>query len=143
MTKLPLFVSLAVVGLLATPAIAATPKVGTFGAPKGKVELGYDLQFKVAKGGRVIKDLEAHVLEQCSGESMSSVTTVGPDLTWRVKNGKFSGRQKETYDGVTAYTTLKGRFKSPGKAVGIVRQETIVAGSVCDTYELDFTALRR
>ena len=43
---------------------------------------------------------------------------------------------------MTIYTTLKGRFVSRTKAVGIVRQESIVAGSTCDTYELDFTALR-
>lgn len=129
--------------LLATPAAAAAPKDGVFVAPKGKVERGYDLKFRVKGGGTKITGLAANVLEQCSGESTSSVTTIGPKLSWRVKNGRFSGRKKETYDGVTVYTTLKGSFKSAGKAVGIVRQETIVAGSTCDTYELDFTALRR
>ena len=99
--------------------------------------------FKVSAGGTKITKLVANVLETCDGESTSSATTLGPRLTWKVKNGKFSGRQKETYDGVTVYTTLEGSFKSAGKAVGIVRQETIVAGSVCDTYELDFTALRK
>jgi len=70
------------------------------------------------------------------------VTTVGPELTWTVKNGRFSGRKKETHHGVTYYTTLKGRFTSATTAKGILRQESIVAGSTCDTYELDFTAKR-
>ena len=129
--------------VLAAPALAATPRDGTFVAPEGKVELGYDLQFKVGGGGRKITKLVANVLEQCAGESTSSVTTVGPKLGWAVKNGKFSGRKKETYGDLTVYTTLEGSFKTPGKAVGVVRQETIVGGSTCDTYELKFTALRK
>ena len=94
------------------PALAAKPKDGLFVAPKGKVELGYDLEFKVSAGGTKITKLVANVLENCDGESTSSVTTLGPRLTWKVKNGRFSGRQKETYDGVTVYTTLEGSFKS-------------------------------
>jgi hypothetical protein len=43
---------------------------------------------------------------------------------------------------VTVYTTLKGRFKNATTAVGTIRQETIVAGSLCDTYKLKFTAKR-
>ena len=121
-------------------AVAATPKAGTFKAGKGEVQLGYDLKFKV-KGGK-IKNLVAHVLENCDGSSTSTVTTVGPSLSWRIKGGKFSGRKKEVQEGVTVYTTLKGRFTSPSTAKGIVRQETIVAGSTCDTYELKFTAKR-
>jgi hypothetical protein len=132
---------LAVSALSAAPALAARPADGLFVAPKGKVELGYDLKFKVSNGGTKISRLVANVLENCDGESTSRVTTVGPKLSWKVRNGKFSGRQKETYDGLTVYTTLEGSFKTARKAVGIVRQETIVAGSVCDTYELDFTAL--
>ena len=127
---------------LAVPATAATPKPGVFTAPEGKIQLGYDFKFTVAKGGTKITKLVANVLEQCSGESTSSVTTLGPDLSWKIKKGKFKGRKKETLDGITVYTTLKGRFVSPTKAVGIVRQESIVAGATCDTYELKFTALR-
>ncbi len=129
--------------VLAAPAAAATPRDGLFVAPEGKVELGYDLQFKVSKKGKKISKLVANVLENCSGESTSTVTTVGPKLSWKVENGRFSGRKKETYGDLTVYTMLKGSFKSPGKAVGIVRQETIVAGATCDTYELDFVANRR
>ena len=129
--------------VLAAPAAAATPKDGRYVAPEGKVELGYDLEFKVSKGGKKISGLVANVLENCSGETTSSVTTVGPKLSWAVRNGRFSGRKKEVYGDLTVYTTLKGRFRTAGKAVGIVRQETIVAGATCDTYELDFVALRR
>jgi len=134
--------ALAAALVLAAPAAAAVPRDGTFKAPKGAVVRGYDLEFKVSKGGKKITKLVAHVLENCAGESTSTITTVGPNLSWKVKNGKFSGRKKETFDGVTAYTTLKGRFTSPTTAKGIVRQETIVAGAVCDTYELKFIAKR-
>ena len=125
---------------VAAVAYAATPKAGTFKAGKGQVQLGYDLKFTV-KGNKITK-LVAHVLENCDGSSTSSTTTVGPDLTWTIKGGKFSGRKKESANGVTLYTTLKGRFTSPTTAKGIVRQESIVAGSTCDTRELKFTAKR-
>jgi hypothetical protein len=124
----------------AAVAHAATPKAGTFKAGRGQVELGYDLKFTVK--GNKIKNVVAHVLENCDGSSTSTVTTVGPKLAWTIRNGKFSGRKKETQEGVTLYTTLKGRFTSPTTAKGIIRQESIVAGSTCDTYELDFTAKR-
>jgi hypothetical protein len=142
--KLRIAAALALASLPASAAVAqaATPKTGTFTAPKGQVQRGYDLKFKVDKGGKRISGLVAHVLESCAGESTSSTTTVGPDLTWSVKGGRFSGRLKETSDGVTLYTTLEGRFTSPTTATGVIRQESIVAGSTCDTYELRFTARR-
>ena len=90
----------------------------------------------------LIKNVVAHVLETCSGSSTSTVTTVGPKLTWTIKGGKFSGRKKETQEGVTLYTTLEGRFTSPTTAKGTLRQESIVAGATCDTYKLKFTAKR-
>ena len=121
-------------------ALAATPKAGTFKAGKGQVQNGYDLKFKV-QGGK-IKNLVAHVLETCDGASTSTVTTVGPKLSWAIRGGKFSGRKKESQEGVTLYTTLKGRFTSATTAKGVLRQESIVAGSTCDTYELKFTAKR-
>ncbi len=137
----------AVLALAALPAsaavaVAATPKPGTFTAPKGKIQRGYDLKFTVDKGGKRIAGLVAHVLETCSGASTSSITTVGPGLTWAVKGGRFSGRLKETDGDLTLYTTLEGRFTSPTTARGILRQESIVAGATCDTYELKFTARR-
>jgi hypothetical protein len=137
--------ALAAAALLALSAVAyaaARPKTGTFKAAKGDIQLGYDFKFTVDNGGKRISKVVAHVLENCDGSSTRTVTTVGPDLTWAVKGGTFSGRKKETYDGVTAYTTLKGKFVSPTVAKGVIRQETIVAGSVCDTHELKFTATR-
>jgi hypothetical protein len=123
-------------------AVAATPKTGTFKAKRAEIVRGYDLSFKVDRGGARISNVVAHVLEDCSGESTSSIATIGPNLTWTVKNGRFSGRKKETADGVTVYTTLEGRFTTPTTAKGTIRQETIVAGSVCDTRKLAFTAKR-
>lgn len=128
--------------VFAAVAVAATPRAGTFKAGKGDVQLGYDLKFKVA--GSTIKGVVAHVLEQCGGSSTSSVTTVAPDVTWKVKGGRFSGRKKETYENVVTYTTLEGRFTSPTTAKGTIRQESIVVGTgaTCDTYKLKFTARR-
>jgi hypothetical protein len=143
MPRIPAAAALALTLVLAAPAAAATPRDGTYKAPKGKVQLGYDLKFKVSGGGKKISAVVAHVLENCDGSSTSSVTTVGPSLSWKVRGGRFSGRKKEVVEGVTVYTTLEGRFTSPTTAKGKIRQETIVAGSVCDTYKLKFTARRR
>lgn len=125
--------------LLASPAAAATPKVGTYKA--AKVQRGYDLMFTVRKDK--VTELVAHVLETCAGSSTSSTTTVGPGLTWTIKGGKVSGRKRESADGVTLHTTLKGTFTSATTFKGTIRQESIVAGSTCDTYKLKFTAGRR
>jgi hypothetical protein len=133
-----LLLTLPIVALLAAPATAAAPKAGAWKATK--IQRGYDMAFKVK--GKKITNVVAHVLEQCDGNSTTTQTTVGPSLTWTIKGNKFSGRKKESSDGVTLYTTLKGRFTSASKATGILRQESIVAGSKCDTYELKFTAKR-
>lgn len=140
--RLAAIVAVATLAATAAVAVAATPKAGTFKAPKGQIQRGYDLKFTVAKGGTKITKVVANVLETCSGESTSRTVTVGPGLTWAVKGGKFSGRKKESADGVTVYTTLKGSFTSATTAKGVIRQESIVAGSTCDTYELKFTAKR-
>jgi hypothetical protein len=145
LNKLRLAAVLAVAALPASAGVAhaAKPKAGTFTAPKGQVQLGYDLKFQVDAGGTRISNLVAHVLERCSGSSTSTVTTVGPDLTWKIsKSGRFNGRLKETEGDLTLYTTLRGRFTSPTTAKGILRQESIVAGATCDTHELKFTAKR-
>ena len=130
--------ALPIAALLAAPATAATPKAGTWKATS--IQRGYDMTFKV-KGSK-ITNLVARVLETCDGSSTSSTTTVGPGLTWRIKNGRFKGRLKESSNGVTLYTTLEGRFTGAGKATGTLMQESIVAGSTCTTYKLKFTAKR-
>lgn len=142
--KLSRTVLLTIVAVLGSAALAyaATPGNGVFKAKKGQVQSGYDLKFTVDKGGKRIKNVVAHVLEYCDGSSTSSIATVGPSLTWTVKNGKFSGRKKESQSGVTVYTTLEGKFTSSKVAKGTIRQESIVAGSACDTYKLKFTAKR-
>jgi len=60
------------------------------------------------------------------------------------KTGAYKAAKGQVQLGcsVTAYTTLRGRFVSATTAKGVIRQETIVAGSVCDTLELKFTAKR-
>ncbi len=131
------------VAVFAAVALAATPRTGTFKAAKGDVQLGYDLKFKVDKGGKRISGLVAHVLERCGGSSTTTTTTVGPNLTWRVRNGRFSGRKRESSNGLTLFTTLEGRFTSPTTAKGTIRQESYIAGASCDTFKLRFTAKRR
>lgn len=123
-------------------AVAATPRTGTYKAAKGQVQRGYDLSFRVDQGGRRISHLVAHVLETCDGSAYSTTTTVGPGLTWTVGNGRFSGRKREKSGALTLYTTLEGTFTG-GTAKGTIRQESIITGSVCDTYKLKFTAKRR
>ena len=137
MRRILLAIPLAV--MLAVPAQAAAPKAGNWKATK--VQLGYSMTFKV-KGSK-ITNVVAKVLEQCSGSSTSTQTTVGPGLSWKVRGGRFGKRIKESSGGLTLYTTMKGRFTSPTKATGIIRQESIVAGATCDTRELKFTAVRR
>jgi hypothetical protein len=134
-----LLIALPLILLLAVPAQAAAPKAGSWKATK--IQLGYSMTFKV-KGSK-ITNVVAKVLENCSGSSTSTQTTVGPGLSWTVKRGRFKKRIKESADGVTLYTTLEGRFTSPTTATGTIRQESIVAGSTCDTYKLKFTAKRR
>ena len=138
MRKSLIAVPLVLILLLAVPAQAAAPKAGNWKATK--IQLGYSMTFKV-KGSK-ITNVVARVLESCDGSSTTTQTTVGPGLTWTVKNGRFKKRIKETSDGVTLYTTLEGRFTSPTTAVGTIRQESIVAGSTCDTRKLKFTAKR-
>ena len=134
-----LILTLPVVALLAAPATAAAPpKAGTWKATK--IQRGYSMTFKVK--GKKITNVVAKVLETCDGSSTSAQTTVGPGLTWTIKGNRFSGRKKETAEGITLYTTLEGRFTSATNATGTIRQESIVAGSTCDTYKLKFTAKR-
>jgi hypothetical protein len=134
---LPLLLALALAA--AVPAQAATPRAGAWKATK--IQYGYSMTFKV-RGAR-ITNLVARVLETCDGSTVSTQTTVGPGLSWTVKGGRFSRRHKEVVQGVTVYTELVGRFTSPTTATGTLRQQSVVAGSVCDTYRLKFTARRR
>jgi hypothetical protein len=123
---------------LAAPSLAAGPKAGKWKATK--VELGYSLSFKFADGK--ISKVVARVAHDCDGDGFSEDVQIVPDSSWKVKNGKFSGRHKEKHGALTAYYTLTGKFTSKSKAKGRIRYETIVAGSVCDTYERDFVAKR-
>jgi hypothetical protein len=133
-----LLIALPITILLAVPAQAAAPKAGAWKATS--IQRGYSMTFKVKRAK--ITNVVAKVLETCDGSSTSSQTTVGPGLTWSVKGGRFKKRIKESANGVTLYTTLEGRFTSATKATGTIRQESIVAGSTCDTFKLKFTAKR-
>ena len=83
------------------------------------------------------------MLEYCDGSSSSDTTTIAPDSAWKIsKKGTFEGRHKEKYKSLTLYYTLEGKI-TKSKAVGKVRAESVVAGSVCDTHKLKCTARRR
>jgi hypothetical protein len=120
---------------------ASASSGGSFVAPEGAVQRGTSLSFVVDEGGTRISNLVAELMETCDGESTSTTTTVGPNLTWDIVDGSFSGRLKEVQDGVSVYTTFEGHFTSATSVEGIIRQESVVAGSVCDTYKLTFTAV--
>lgn len=123
--------------VVAAPAIGAKPKAGAWKATK--VQLGYDLEFKVAKGK--VSKVVGHVLERCTGDDTSNTVTFAPSGKFKVKgNGRFAGKRKTSSGGVTVIETFSGRFVKAGKAKGILRMESIVAGSRCDTYELEWTA---
>jgi hypothetical protein len=138
MTKLTrtIVLALALVVASSAVAIASTPRSGNWKATK--VQSGYDLKFTVKKGK--ITNIVGHVLEYCDGSSTSDTTTFAPDSSWKIgKGGKFSGRHKETSGQVTVYFTFEGKI-SGSKASGKLREESIVAGSTCDTHKLSWTA---
>jgi hypothetical protein len=140
---LPVFAILLLL-VAAAPASAVTPRTGVFEAKrggKGEIQLGWNMKFTVDRKGRRITKLSAQVLENCGGSS--STTTIGPKLSWRVdRRGRFKARYKEMYGQVAVYTTLEGRFTSSREARGHIRQQTVVAGSSCDTGRLRFTVRR-
>jgi hypothetical protein len=125
-------------------ALAATPRDGGFQAQNGKAQKGYELSFTVSGAGRKITNVKARLLETCEGSPTSRMITVRPDATWTIRSsGRFNTRKKQTRAGVTVYTSLEGHFASATKAVGSIRQTSIVGGNRCDTYKVPFTAKRR
>ena len=133
-------VALLLVAAVAVPAYAAVPRAGVYAATD--VYQAYDFEFRVVKNARGvyrIKNIVSHMLWSC-GSSTSEQVTVAPDSRWRVKNGAFSGRKKEVHGDVTDYYTFEGTFVTRKKVKGFVRLERVVAGSVCDTYNREFTA---
>ncbi len=123
---------------LAAAASAASPKPGKWKSTY--VQLGYELTFTVSDGK--VKRFGGYVLEQCDGASFRTQTAVSVDRAMKIKDGKFSIRETVKDSGVTVITTVKGHFTSARKAVGTVRSESVVAGSTCDTYKLDWKAKR-
>lgn len=134
--------TLSLIALFSVSAVAtaATPKSGAW---KGtQLTLGSKLKFTVS-GGK-IKRISANVLADCDGQAGETRVTFAPSSSWTVKGGSFSGRHKETLKGgVTAYFTFKGHFNRKTTVKGKLRYESIVAGSKCDTYDLDFKAKKR
>jgi hypothetical protein len=136
------------IGLLAAltvtgSAVAATPRDGTFQAPKGKAQAGSELSFEVSGGGRKVGRLRARLLETCQGQGSAAMTTIMSLATWTVRGGKFAGRKKEVRAGTTVYTTFEGEFTSRSRATGSIRQVAYRAGKPCDTYKVPFSAKRR
>jgi len=134
--------TLTLIALLSVSAVAmaATPSSGKW---KGtKLLLGKDLKFSV-KNGKVAK-ISARVEADCDSSDTEVTRTFAPDSSWKVSGGKFSGRHKEKIKGGgTAYFTFKGKFTSSTRASGKLRYESIVAGSKCDSYDLQWKAKKR
>jgi hypothetical protein len=124
-------------------AVAATPVDGTFQAQKNKVQKGYALSFAVTGGGRKIVTVKARMLETCETTATSGMVTVRPTTSWTIRSdGRFNARKKQTRPGATVYVSLEGHFATATKAVGSIRQTTVVNGKRCDTYKVPFTARR-
>lgn len=129
----------AALALSATVALGAAPKPGNWKATK--VQRGYDLEFKVANGK--VSKVVGHVLENCTGESTSDTTTFAPSGSYKVKNGRFSGNRRTTYKGGgVLIEKFAGRFTGAGKAKGTLLMKFGIAGTVCTTYKLNWTAKR-
>jgi hypothetical protein len=137
-----LVICLAALLIAASAALAATPRDGRFIAPKGQVDRGFALSFRVTARGTKVSGLVARVLETCSGMSTSRMVSVAPRATWTVRHGAFAARKKETRNGTTTYTTLTGTFTSPTRMTGTIRREAIVGKTRCDTYRVPFKARR-
>jgi hypothetical protein len=127
---------------LTASAVAATPRDGTFRAPKGKAQAGFELSFTVTGGGRKVGGLRARLQETCQGAGSSTMTALASLATWTVRGGKFAGRKKEVRAGTTVYTTFEGEFTSRIRASGSIRQVAYRGGKACDTYKVPFTAKR-
>lgn len=128
-------VAVAAAGASAAP----TPKPGKF--THIKVQLGHNLDFTVAKG-KVTK-VAATVLQRCDGTGVSAFVNFAPKASYAVRRGIFGKKTVERFDGVTTHIDFRGRFTSPTRAQGTLKMDTIVAGSVCTTYKLKWTAKRR
>jgi len=130
--------TLTLIALLSISAVAmaATPSAGKWRGTK--LTLGKSLKFTV-KGGKITK-ISARVEADCDASDSEVTRTFAPDSAWKVSGGKFSGRHKESIRGGAAYFTFKGRFTSSTAASGKLRYESIVAGSKCDTYDLQWKA---
>jgi hypothetical protein len=136
---LPLLLVPVLVAGMAVPAVAAAPKAGKW--THVTVQRGYDLGFTV-KGGTVAK-VAANVLEECTDGTTSRTVTFAPDASYPVRKGRFGRRTVERAYGVTAHIDFRGRFTSPTRATGTLKMETVVAGVVCTTYKLTWTARRK
>lgn len=128
--------------LLTTILLAASASAATT-SYKGKIDYqGYDITFKV-KGSK-ITNVVARMLQDCDGDGISEMFTIAPESSWTIRNGRFSGKKVEDFDGSKAYVTFAGRIKG-GTVKGFIREWDTVEGSgiVCDTLKRTFTAKRR
>ena len=128
--------------LIALGLSAAAPAATSAGKYRGKIDYqGYDITFKIA--GNTISDIEAEMLQDCGGDGMSEVFTIAPDASWKIKNGRFSGKKVQTYDDIEAHVTFKGTVKG-GTVKGFIREWDYIdgVGIVCDTLKRTFTAKR-
>lgn len=107
--------------LLAVPAVAATPKNGTF-ATAGIGHTAEGASFAVTKHGTRLSSLRVNLTGDCqvtgggqSGRSPFSVELT--KATWKIKKGRFSGKRSEDRPGGGHVdVTLRGHFTSRKRA---------------------------
>lgn len=115
------------------------PASNAGGTYSGKVQRGYTITFQVSSDGKMISDVEARALTDC-GTGQSSDTTFAPDATFAIgPDGTFAG-QGEYQPGFR--WEFAGQL-SGASATGYLRDYSVVAGAVCDTRRLQWTAARQ
>ena len=120
----------------AAPGRTASNAGGTY---SGKVQRGYTITFQISADGKEISNVEARALTDC-GTGRSSDTNFAPDATFAIgPDGSFAG-QGEYQAGYRWEFT--GQL-SGASATGYLRDYSVVAGAVCDTRRLQWTAERQ
>jgi hypothetical protein len=108
--KLSTVLGLVLAGSLVLPAVAATPKSGSW---SGKTKQGKSISFKVTPGGGKVKKIKFGFRGHCDNGAgtTGTVTMPGP---FTVSGGKFTAKG--------GASVVRGTFVSRTKARGTLRQ---------------------
>jgi hypothetical protein len=134
--KLAAAVGLALAVALALPAVAATPKSGSW---SGSTKQGRSISFKVTPGGGKVKKLRFGFRGRCDNGATTtgSASFPGP---FKVVGGKFTARGGDS--------VVRGTFTSRTRARGTLRQRSSMFDPVtfrtvqCTSGRVRWTARR-